>query len=115
MKGNLTIFTMSLKYYTSLLNSISNNYLKCETEERKPLFLFFLGVFWLACKASAAKTRVLTFGLPGNSQETSFKMKLRDFPGGSVVKTPHFHYKAGIGSLIREPRSYMPCGVAKSY
>ena len=45
MKGNLTIFTMSLKYYTSLLNSISNNYLKCETEERKPLFLFFGGFF----------------------------------------------------------------------
>lgn len=42
------------------------------------------------------------------------KEKVRDFPGGAVVETPHFHCKgAQVQSLVGEPGSHMPQCVAK--
>ena len=42
------------------------------------------------------------------------KEKVRDFPGGPVVETPHFHCKgAQVQSLVGEPGSHMPQCVAK--
>ena len=37
----------------------------------------------------------------------------RDFPGGPLVKTSHFHARAWVRSLVRELRSHMPHGAAK--
>ena len=42
------------------------------------------------------------------------KGEQREFPGGPVVRTPSFHCRgARVQSLVREPRSRMPHGVAK--
>ena len=40
-------------------------------------------------------------------------LKIRDFSGGPVVKTLHFHYRVGVRSLVRELSSHMLHGVAK--
>ena len=38
----------------------------------------------------------------------------RDFPGGPVVKTPHFHCRGpGVQSPVGKLRSHMSRGVAK--
>ena len=40
---------------------------------------------------------------------------MKEFPGSPVVKTPYFHCQgAQISSLVRELRSHMLQGVAKS-
>lgn len=36
-----------------------------------------------------------------------------DFPGGPVTRTPCFHYKGHVPSLVRELRAHMPLSVAK--
>ena len=43
-----------------------------------------------------------------------FKSRLREFPGGPVVKTTHFECGgARVQSLVRELRFYMPHGTVK--
>ena len=48
----------------------------------------------------------------------AFKMSLRigkcrEFPGGPVVKTPHLHcWGLRVRSLVRELRSWKPCGAS---
>ena len=45
---------------------------------------------------------------------TLVKHQMRDFPSGSVVKTPKLPMQgAQVQSLVGEVRSHMPCGVAK--
>ena len=42
------------------------------------------------------------------------KYQMRDFPSGSVVKTPKLPMQgAQAQSLVGEVRSHMPCGMAK--
>ena len=41
------------------------------------------------------------------------KELLGDFPGSPVVKTPRFHCRVRVHSLVGELRSRMPCGTAK--
>ena len=52
------------------------------------------------------------------SEKFLFLKKLRDFSGGPVVKTPHFHYKRhGLDSFVGKLRSFIPhavCSVAKN-
>ena len=46
--------------------------------------------------------------LAGSKERTS-----GDFPGGAVVKMPHFNAE-GAGSILgRGIRSHMPCGMVK--
>ena len=45
---------------------------------------------------------------------TLVKHQMRDFPSGSVVKTPKLPMQGPqVQSLVGEVRSHMPCGVAK--
>ena len=42
------------------------------------------------------------------------KLTVRDFPSGPVVKIPCPPLQGAWAQLLREPRSHMPCGLAKN-
>ena len=46
--------------------------------------------------------------------KTHWKHRFRNFPGGPVVKTPHFQCREGVWSLVWELRSHVPYDWATS-